>query len=96
MKFSADLTGCSFKAQLRKDPLAPGLPALEFAFDTSELVLGKVVMYALSTQLAGLAVGRAMDSVESKYWWDLQMTNSLGQIRPVFHGPVNVLRRVTL
>lgn len=52
-------------------------------------------MLASVTKTAGLIAGKSLTLPESTYWWDCVMTDSTGNVRPLFHGPVSVLRRVT-
>lgn len=89
-----NLTGYSFAAQCRKDPLSTAAPEFAFDFQVNSLS-GEVVILADVSKTAALAVGKAIAAPESTYWWDCVMTDSAGGLRPLFHGPVSVLRRVT-
>jgi hypothetical protein len=90
-----NLAGYTFSAQVRKDPLIAGAAILEFGF-TIDAPAGLVTMAATASQTAALQAGARLDSPESRYWWDCRMTTSTGAIRPLFHGPLLVLRPVTV
>ena len=89
-----NLTGYSFAAQVRKDPLSSVAAEFAFAFQV-DAPNGEVVMLADVSKTGALVAGKAIGVPESTYWWDCVMTDSAGGVRPLFHGPVSVLRRVT-
>jgi hypothetical protein len=90
-----DLTGVTFKSQVRRWPFTAGAPDLEFSFIV-DVPTALVRMIASAAQTQTLMAGMLPTDKESKYFWDCILVNSLGKTRPLFNGPVNMLRRVTV
>jgi hypothetical protein len=89
-----DLTGCVFNAQMRQKALDTEVVAT-FTCTVTDAVGGEMIMSMDSLITSTIPAGELVSSSDSKYVWDMYMTDSLGDVTPRYYGPVEVFRGVT-
>lgn len=88
-----NLTGCTFAGSVKRKPKdTAGVP---FAFGVLDAAGGKFTFGMADEATATIQAGDLITDLASKYVHDINMTDALGQVQPLFYGDVKVFRRVT-
>jgi len=89
-----NLTGCQFRAQIRKTGLSPTIVAtIPFTIITP---LSGIYQFGLASDVAEtIPAGETIKDPVSKYTWDAELVDSLGRVLPIYYGDCKVFREVT-
>lgn len=91
-----NLTGCTFRAQIRKtasDPLSSGAAA---TFTITNAALGEFY-WEFTDEVTTVLVADSVSETApaSIYTWDMELEDASGRVIPLLYGTVNVFREVT-
>lgn len=89
-----DLTGCTIRGQIRKEPGSP-TAALSLACTIIDAPTGIYELEIADTATMALRAGLTMEAPESRYYWDLELLDTGGRVTPLYYGDVQVFREVT-
>lgn len=91
-----NLTGATFRAQIRKTPTSPLVEGATADFTVTNAAAGQFswgFSSAVTTLLA--ADSESELAAASTYVWDMELEDSTGRVIPLMYGKVNVFREVT-
>lgn len=88
-----DLTGVLLRGSIRKEPRA--LVKYDLTFVITNPTGGVYKMFMLDTETKVLTAGPSLSHVDSRYVWDSEMVDTLGNVIPLYYGKVNVQREIT-
>lgn len=91
-----DLTGATFRAQIRKTADSAPLDGVTFTFTITAPLLGEVTweMPATSTALIPCSEVDELQE-ESQYVWDMEVELASSRVLPLTYGTVKVFREIT-
>lgn len=89
-----DLTGVIIRGQIRKTPTSP-VKILDFMVEVPNPTGGVAKVWLTSNQTKQLKAVDDPKSSENRYFYDLEIQDSVGRVLPWYHGTVMVFREVT-
>jgi len=89
-----DLTGMTFRAQVRKTPNSRKSSGFEAVTALVDAVNGQFSFTFPADKTATLAAGATENDADSLYYWDMEMVNG-SAVTPLFYGQIKVFREVT-
>lgn len=89
-----DLTGCTARAQIRKTKKSETVVA-EIELSILTPLAGEIEMVLEAPVAAAIPCGEKETDQASKYVWDLELVDSLGDPRTLFRGVVTVFAEAT-
>lgn len=90
-----DLTGATFRAQIRKAPLTLLDTGISAVFTYTNRIGGVFSFEFTAKDTASLTAGVDESAIESQYLWDLEMEDSTGRVLPLLYGSVKLFREVS-
>lgn len=88
-----DLTGVTFAAKIKKLPTTPVVATL--LIEVTDAANGQYQMSLTAVDTAKIPAGTTIDASQSGYLWDMEMTDSLGRVTPLYYGAARVFREIT-
>lgn len=89
-----NLTGCTFRAQVRKSYSDLIGPTAAADFTIIDANTGQLEWSISESQTSALTAGVDENASASAYIWDMEMSDSLGRVIPLLYGDVKVFREV--
>ena len=89
-----DVTGKTFAGQIRKRALDATV-GKSFAFVVTDAAAGVVTWQMAAADTAQIVAGESTSSPDSRYVYDVEMTDASGRVEPLLWGDIIVLREVT-
>ena len=90
-----DLTGATFRAQIRKSPLSVIDQGISAVFTYTNRIGGVFGFEFTAQDTASLTAGVDENAADSQYLWDLEMQDSTGRVLPLLYGAVKLFREVS-
>lgn len=88
-----DLTGYRFDSVIRKTPKSPVVAVINCTI--TDPLAGEMTFGLDADATALIKAGSDMGQDESKYVWELEMTDPSGRVTPRYFGNVAVFRQLT-
>lgn len=89
-----DLTGQIIEGQIRRNAL-DATAAATFTVSVVDAAAGEFSFELTSADTAALVAGETLDSVASRYVWDMDMRDPGNRVVPLFYGECKVFREVS-
>lgn len=89
-----DLTGCTITAKMKKKPGDLDTTAVNFTIELFNPTGGQFRLSMSASTTSAQKAGDRIDSSDSKYVWDMEMTDSAGIVTPLYYGVVRIFRNV--
>lgn len=91
-----DITGYTFRSQIRKTPTSTLVEGATAVFNVVDYT-GGVFTFEFTADVTALLTADAESETApaSIYVWDMEMQDTAGRVIPLVYGKVNVFREVT-
>jgi uncharacterized protein YjbI with pentapeptide repeats len=91
-----DLTGSTFRGQVRKTVNDPTSTGAEFSFTIINAAAGQFEFYLTDEQTTTLTADmQSEENLASQYVWDMELEDSAGRVTPIVEGKAKVYREVS-
>lgn len=92
---AVDLTSCAIRGQIRKNALDADPAVAVFDVTIIDAVAGEFSFGLTDEVTMAISADESIAKPGSKYVWDMELEDSLGNVLPIFYGIVTVFREVT-
>lgn len=89
-----DLTGVTFRGQIRRTPSSDAVVA-DVTCTVTNAIGGEYQLEIAEVVTAAIPAADDPKGAENAFVWDLEMVDSLGRTTPLYYGSVTIFREVT-
>lgn len=90
-----NITGCTFEAQARKAYNSTDAQSYPASFTIVDATEGRFTWQFPAEVTAAMQAGPTEEHKDSAHVWDMEMTDTAGNVIPLVYGTIKVFREIT-